>query len=218
GHLDLMRLWERACRRAGLPLAFSGGYHPMPRLSNANALPIGQVGSGEILDLELLPRHLFGERLPFTPEELQTRLTEQLPAEIPIQSIWEIDRRDPSATEAVYAAEYQLTVRSEVADPDWLGWVNQILDTSEICIEKISKSVKHYPINARALLYHLQFQGQASDGSARLFYRGSCRNDGAYLRPTHLAQMAQQLGLPTWDLRTVERLRLLLQNSQSDPD
>ncbi|MCJ2542687.1 TIGR03960 family B12-binding radical SAM protein [Thermostichus vulcanus] len=215
GHLDLMRLWERACRRAGLPLAFSGGYHPMPRLSNANALPIGQVGSGEILDVELLPRYLFGERLPFTPEELQARLREQLPAEIPIQAIREIDRRDPSATEAVYAAEYQLTVRAEGADPDWSAWVNRILDASEIWIEKRSKSGKPYPLNARALLYHLEFQGQASAGSACLFYRGSCRNDGAYLRPAHLVQMAQHLGLPTWELVAVERLRLLLQDPES---
>ncbi|MEN9210139.1 MAG: TIGR03960 family B12-binding radical SAM protein, partial [Thermostichus sp. DG02_2_bins_29] len=150
GHLDLMRLWERACRRAGLPLAFSGGYHPMPRLSNANALPIGHVGCGEILDLELLPRYLFGEQLPFSPEELRARLTEQLPAEIPIHTIQEINRCDPSATEAVYAAEYQLTVRAEDSDPNWVDWVNQILDSPEIWIERRSKSGKPYTFNARA--------------------------------------------------------------------
>jgi len=209
-----MRLWERACRRAGLPLAFSGGYHPMPRLANANALPIGQEGYGEILDLELLAR----PGAPFTPEELRALLAEQLPPEIPIQAIQEIGLRDPSATEAVYAAEYQLSVSCELPEADWPTWVTQILDAREIWIEKPTKSGKPCRFNARPLLYYLEFQGLAPDGSARLLYRGSCRNDGAYLRPNQLVQMAESLGLPRWTLQMARRLRLLWQDGTSDPD
>jgi len=219
GHLDLMRLWERACRRAGLPLAFSGGYHPMPRLANANALPIGQEGYGEILDLELLDR----PEGPLTPEKLRALLSEQLPPEIPIQAVQEISLRDPSATEAVYAAEYQLTVSCELSkavhgsgtESSWPAWVTQILDAQEIWIEKTSKSGKSSPFNARALLYYLEFQGLTPEGSACLLYRGSCRNDGAYLRPTHLVQMAESLGLPHWTLQTAKRLRLLWEHDSS---
>ncbi|ABD02778.1 TIGR03960 family B12-binding radical SAM protein [Synechococcus sp. JA-2-3B'a(2-13)] len=222
GHLDLMRLWERACRRAGLPLAFSGGYHPMPRLANANALPIGQEGYGEILDLELLDR----PEGPLTPEKLRALLSEQLPPEIPIQAVQEISLRDPSATAAVYAAEYQLTVSCELpkavhgsgTESSWPAWVTQILDAQEIWIEKTSKSGKSSPFNARALLYYLEFQGLTPEGSACLLYRGSCRNDGAYLRPTHLVQMAESLGLPHWTLQTAKRLRLLWENPLADPD
>ncbi len=41
GHLDLHRLWERAMRRADLPLSYSQGFHPQPKISLASALPLG---------------------------------------------------------------------------------------------------------------------------------------------------------------------------------
>jgi hypothetical protein len=53
GHLDLVRLFDRAVRRAALPIAFTGGYHPGPRISPANALPLGATSTGEIVDFEL---------------------------------------------------------------------------------------------------------------------------------------------------------------------
>ena len=53
GNLDLMRLWERAARRAGLALAYSVGFHPQPRMQLAAPLPLGYVGDAELLDLWL---------------------------------------------------------------------------------------------------------------------------------------------------------------------
>ena len=41
GHLDLHKLWERAARRAELPLAYSQGFHPQPKMNMAAALPLG---------------------------------------------------------------------------------------------------------------------------------------------------------------------------------
>jgi radical SAM-linked protein len=41
GHLDLYRTWERTLRRAGLPLAYSQGFKPHPRIVLACALPLG---------------------------------------------------------------------------------------------------------------------------------------------------------------------------------
>ena len=52
-HLDLMRAMERALRRARLPLAFSEGYNPHPRVAYASALAVGVTSEGEYLDLEL---------------------------------------------------------------------------------------------------------------------------------------------------------------------
>ncbi|MGD1907255.1 MAG: TIGR03960 family B12-binding radical SAM protein, partial [Leptolyngbyaceae cyanobacterium] len=53
GHLDLVRLLDRAVRRAALPIAFTGGYHPGPRIYPAKAQPIGAASSGELNDFEL---------------------------------------------------------------------------------------------------------------------------------------------------------------------
>lgn len=53
GHLDLMRLFQRAFRRADIPVKYSEGYNPQPKISLATALPLGVVSQGEYFDLEL---------------------------------------------------------------------------------------------------------------------------------------------------------------------
>ena len=51
-HLDLVRMLERALRRSGLPISFTGGFHPLPRLQMALALPLGAEAHGEWMDME----------------------------------------------------------------------------------------------------------------------------------------------------------------------
>ncbi|MBO4325621.1 MAG: DUF2344 domain-containing protein [Lachnospiraceae bacterium] len=53
GHLDIMRYFQKAFRRAGLPLAFSEGYHPHPLLSFAQPLSLSFTSNGEYFDMEL---------------------------------------------------------------------------------------------------------------------------------------------------------------------
>ncbi len=50
-HLDLMRLWERAFRRAGISLASSEGFTPHPRISLAAPLSVGTTGQAELMDV-----------------------------------------------------------------------------------------------------------------------------------------------------------------------
>jgi radical SAM-linked protein len=52
-HLDLMRLWQRAVRRAGLPVAYSQGFTPHQKMSFGPPLPLGMTSRGEYLDLQL---------------------------------------------------------------------------------------------------------------------------------------------------------------------
>ena len=52
-HLDLARAWERALRRAGVGLVYSGGFNPRPKLQLAAALPLGHTAEAELLDVWL---------------------------------------------------------------------------------------------------------------------------------------------------------------------
>lgn len=52
-HLDVLRYWERAIRRAGLPLAYSQGFTPHPKIAFASPLPLGFIGEAEIMDVTL---------------------------------------------------------------------------------------------------------------------------------------------------------------------
>lgn len=62
-HLDLLRVWERSLRRAGLPLSYSRGFNPRPKLQLAAALPLGTTGAAEILDVWLERRLPLGDVL-----------------------------------------------------------------------------------------------------------------------------------------------------------
>lgn len=50
GHLDLHKIWERTFRRARLPLAYSQGFHPQPKIQLASALPLGFTSTSEWMD------------------------------------------------------------------------------------------------------------------------------------------------------------------------
>jgi radical SAM-linked protein len=104
-HLDLMRLWERALRRAGLPVARTEGFNPHPRFALAAALAVGVVGEAELMDLFLDGRE--------DPGEVLARLASQLPAGISLVGADEVTLDAPSVQSRVRSAEYSVQVETE---------------------------------------------------------------------------------------------------------
>jgi len=94
-HHDLMRLFDRALRRADLPVAMSEGHNPRPRLSFPMALSVGFTGRSEVADI--------GLREWLRPTDLRLRLQAELPEGIGILSV-QITDAHPSRqpTELVY--------------------------------------------------------------------------------------------------------------------
>jgi radical SAM family uncharacterized protein/radical SAM-linked protein len=71
GHLEMVDVFVRAARRAGIPMRFSEGFHPLPKISFTNPLPVGTESLAEFVDLDLT------RSIP--PEEFQKRLSRELP-------------------------------------------------------------------------------------------------------------------------------------------
>lgn len=212
-HLDLVRLFDRALRRASLPIAFSGGFHPSPRISPASALPLGTTSSGEIVDFELTE--------PLEPATFLEKLAAQLPTDLPLYRVLEVDVKAPSATQLLERAEYTITVsvlaeESEGADgaiaqkPPVAEWVEKILASDAYWWEKTSKSGQKTQVNLRDRLEELELVEISAEGTAILRYTGSCRNDGTLLRPEHLIEMLEQVSQQPVELRRVHRQQLLL--------
>ena len=109
-HLDMMRLLDRALRRASLPISFTGGFHPGPRIALANALPLGMSSSGELMDIELTR--------PMDPEDFRAQLADQLPAGLELYRIKEVSIKDPSVAQQLDKAEYLMVVEGHWADAD----------------------------------------------------------------------------------------------------
>lgn len=110
-HLDILRHWERAIRRAGLPLAYSQGFTPHPKIAFAAPLPLGFTAEAEIMDVTLT------ERVPL--EEFRSKLAAQTTDDLAIVAVREVpvSASPPQAvlTWADYEAELPLPIAC--ADP-----------------------------------------------------------------------------------------------------
>src|SRR5512147_2662498 len=102
GHLDLHKLWERAARRAELPLAYSQGFHPQPKMNIAAALPLGFSSRCEVLDMRL------EHEIPL--DGLREKLQGTLPTGIQVTSVESIDERAPTLQTQVVSAEYEVSL------------------------------------------------------------------------------------------------------------
>ncbi len=103
-HLDLMRTWSRVLRRAGIPLAYSEGYSPHPRISLAAPLPIGVTGDAELMDISL--------QKAVSPRFLIQTVRRELPAGIDVLQVQQIPPNSPSLQSQVRYAEYHVAVAS----------------------------------------------------------------------------------------------------------
>jgi radical SAM-linked protein len=108
-HRDLARMFERAFRRIHLPLAYSAGFAPRPRVSFGLALPTGAESEAEYLDVELLDS-ASGATVDLTA--LPAQLTAALPVGVDAVAAAPIDDRAGSLQEAVTSCTWRL----EVAD------------------------------------------------------------------------------------------------------
>jgi radical SAM family uncharacterized protein/radical SAM-linked protein len=107
GHLDLSRTMLRAFRRARLPLSYSQGFNPKPRVAFGPALPLGVASEGEYVDLEL---HSLVD-----PEATVATLNSELPKGIRFASMREIGRGVPALSEAIRSARYRVHTGEGVA-------------------------------------------------------------------------------------------------------
>ncbi|CCI18161.1 Similar to tr/P73260/P73260 [Microcystis aeruginosa PCC 9807] len=200
-HLDLVRLFDRVVRRAAIPISFTGGFHPGPRISIANALSLGATSSGEIVDFELTK--------VIDLETFKQQLRAQLPADLPVYQVEEIPLNAPAATRLLEKAEYLLTFNSEGIDcQQWQNWLEAIKQATVMEREKTTKSGKKVTINLREQLYELELK--TVDKQAVLCYVGSCRNDGTLLQPDHIVEMLERVSGQELSLLNFHRQRLIL--------
>ena len=185
GHLDLHRLWERAARRAELPLAYSQGFHPQPKMNIAAALPLGFSSRCEIIDMRL------EREIPL--DGLREKLQETLPTGIQVSSIEAVDDKLPTLQTLVASAEYEVTLTEAIDRSDLEARIDSLMATESIVRERRGKTY-----DLRPLIEELQL----ADGT-KIFMRLAAR-EGATGRPEEVLDM---LGI-TFEGTHVERTHL----------
>jgi radical SAM-linked protein len=194
-HLDLMRFWERALRRAGLPVAYSEGFTPHPQISLAAPLPVGTTSDAELMDVFLSER--------VAPKDFLARAAAQLPAGVRLIAAHEVGPGLPAVQADVRAAEYEVDVPG-IAPDDAARAARRFLEQERVPWQhRREDEVREYDI--RALVHDLR--ATPCEGGVRLLMRLRSDNSGSG-RPE---QVVAALGLPP-PLR-VHRTRIELRNS-----
>ena len=109
-HLDIMRLWQRALHRAEMPLAYSEGFNPHPRMSLAAPLPLGVTSEAELMDV------FFAKWV--SPHFFTAAVSQQLPAGIAMLQVHPIAPTMPSLQSLVRYTEYRVEVEVEAEEKD----------------------------------------------------------------------------------------------------
>ncbi|MBI5961846.1 MAG: DUF2344 domain-containing protein [Chloroflexi bacterium] len=190
GHLDLHRLWERAMRRAELPLSYSQGFHPQPKISLASALPLGFSSRGEVLDVR------FNEEIP--TQEIADRLKDSLPRDIHITQVESVEERLPALQTLVLSAEYQVHLTEPVQGSDLMRKIEEIKNSEALPRERRGRFY-----DLRPLIERLDLETEA-DGKHCLFMILAAR-EGATGRPEEVLNV---LGIEP-EYTRVERIRLI---------
>lgn len=109
-HLDMQHLLARAARRAMIPVAYSKGFNPSPKLTLAQPLPLFQEGLAEVGEIEL------SHAIP--AEEFVLKLNQKLPPEIRIVRAKAIDKGGPSPSSRVWSAKYRAQIKGFIERRD----------------------------------------------------------------------------------------------------
>jgi len=132
GHLDLHRVWERSIRRAGLPLAYSQGFHPQPRIQQACPLPLGFTSVSEMIDLWLT------DDLPL--ENIQNSLIPAVHTGIEINQINLVPLSAPPLQTIVCASDYLAVFTAGKMRGNIETQIQGMLSMTEILRERRGKS------------------------------------------------------------------------------
>lgn len=172
GHLDLHKTWERVFRRAGLPLAYSQGFHPQPRLNLACALPLGFTSHAEILDAWL--------EIIMELQEVQDELDRAVPPGITITRVETIDPKAPALQTQVSSSEYIITFLSSVPNLD-----QKLAEVA--AAPTIIRQRRDRTYDLRPLIENLHRLPDTREGFACLEARLAAR-EGATGRPEEIVQ------------------------------
>jgi len=104
-HLDIIRLWHRALRRAGIELAYSEGFNPHPRISLAVPLALGVTSEAELMDVWLVKF--------ISPHSFISCISQQLPPGMEIIQVYQIALTLPSLQSQVRYVEYRVEVTAK---------------------------------------------------------------------------------------------------------
>ena len=137
GHIDLQTLIERALRRSGLPIRYSQGFNPKPRLNLASALPLGFISECELADIYL--------NNTLSTTIILQKLNAALPTDVRVLEVFLLDNSLPSLQSSLLSSRFRVRFDPQ-EDIDLIkSNLVKLLAREEICVERRRKVVDIKP-------------------------------------------------------------------------
>jgi radical SAM-linked protein len=152
-HRDVARALERALRRAALPMAYSAGFSPHPKVSYAGAAPTGVASEAEYLEIGLAE--------PRDPDAVRRSLDEALPPGLDVVEVVDAPAGS-SLGERITASRWRIELR-EVEPGEAQAAVDRFLALETAPVERLTKDGTR-TLDARAAVVHLSAGGAAAGG------------------------------------------------------
>lgn len=152
-HLDLMRTIERAIRRANIPLSFSKGFNPRPKISFATALALGVASDGEYMDMEI------DEKIDL--DLLEKRINNQLPKGLKVLKCKYVDIKSKALMAAVEYSTYMIRccLVDDCSEEEINEKVTEFMKNEELLVYKTIKKKnieKIKEVNIRPLIKNIE--------------------------------------------------------------
>lgn len=193
-NLDVHKSWERTLRRARLPLAYSQGFHPQPRIHQASPLPLGLISQAEVIDIWL------EEELPL--DEIRARLIQAAPPGIEIQSIQPVELQEPNLQSQVLAAQYVVTFLDPIPLAPLEEGIQRLL-----CASSLPRERRDRKYDLRPLIEKLEILPATPDGRVQVGIQLASRPN-ATGRPD---EVLAELGFQDYPQR-IERVALVFEH------
>ena len=150
GHLDIMRYFQKAIRRADIDIAYSMGFNPHQIMSFASPLSVGHESSGEYFDIEL--------NSMTDTEDIKNRLNAVMTDGIKILKVAVLDEGEGNAMASVAAADYLVRFSEKLILPnDWKDKLKTFYEQEHILVTKQTKKSEK-EIDLKEGIYKLQIR------------------------------------------------------------
>ena len=186
GHLEMVKIFHRAIKRSNIAVAFSKGFHPMPKISFDNPLPIGMESDCEHFIISVLNK--------ISPEDIKKRLNHQLPKGLKILKVKV--QKHAKKTENIKIAEYQITINDGFFDQNSLHY---FIKRKAWVIERRTRKGWIKKIDFKKIVHHMRI-----DQPNRLSMR-VIEEPGKIVRPFEILE--QVFGFENVKFRLVRVLR-----------
>jgi len=194
-HLDLHRTLERTFRRAQLPMKYSQGFNPRPKINLAAALPLGCTSQAEQVDVWLTEA--------LAVEVIKARLLEVQPPGIEVRSVQSIPTDAPKLQRAIQSVEYIVELNDPIDDLE--NEVDRVLSAEHIKRERRGKVYDLRPlINSLEIIQ--------TDSGQKLLRVHLAAREGATGRPD---EVLNELGIPVESAR-IERTGLFFKTTEEN--